>query len=159
MVSEHPTKQQTGLSSRLFGVVLAGGRGTRLLPMTRVINKHLLPVYARPMIHYPLATLQTAGIRDACVVVGGREPGEFQELLGDGSQFGFDSLLFVEQEGEGGIAAALACARAAVKDAPMCVILGDNILEDSLAPFAQQFLSSEKEAMILLSRVPDGDRF
>jgi glucose-1-phosphate thymidylyltransferase len=127
--------------------------------MTRVVNKHLLPVYDQPMIHYPLATLQTAGIRKVCVVVGGREPGEFQELLGDGSQFGFDSLSFVEQEGEGGIAAALVCAQSAVGSSPMCVVLGDNILEDSLAPFAEQFAGSGKDAMVLLSRVRDPHRF
>jgi len=127
--------------------------------MTRVVNKHLLPVYDQPMIHYPLASLRTANIRRACVVVGGREPGEFQELLGDGSEFGFTDLSFVEQEGEGGIAAALACARSTVDNSPICVVLGDNILEDSLAPFAEQFASSGRDAMVLLSRVRDPQRF
>jgi glucose-1-phosphate thymidylyltransferase len=127
--------------------------------MTRVVNKHLLPVYDQPMIHYPLASLRTAHIRRACVVVGGREPGAFRELLGDGSELGFTGLSFMEQEGEGGIAAALACARPAVDSAPICVVLGDNILEDSLAPFAEHFASSGKDAMVLLSRVRDPRRF
>ncbi|HEY6210053.1 MAG TPA: sugar phosphate nucleotidyltransferase [Gemmatimonadales bacterium] len=151
----------TGVSSMgpLRGVILAGGRGTRLLPMTRVVNKHLLPVYDRPMIYYPLASLRSAGIREVCVVVGGREPAEVQELLGDGRELGFDRLSFATQNGENGIAAALACARAHVADAPMCVILGDNILEDSLAPFAARFLASDEEAMVLLRRVRDPERF
>src|SRR6267154_532814 len=127
--------------------------------MTRVVNKHLLPVYDQPMIHYPLASLRTANIRRACVVVGGREPGAFRELLGDGSELGFTDLSFMEQEGEGGIAAALACARPAVDSAPICVVLGDNILEDSLAPFAEHFASSGKDAMVLLSQVRDPRRF
>jgi len=127
--------------------------------MTRVINKHLLPVYDRPMIYYPLRSLRSAGVRDACVVVGGREPAEFQEILEDGREFGFSRLRFVEQEGEGGIAAALASARSAIDGHPICVILGDNILEDSLAPFAKRFLQSHRNAMVLLTRVPDPVRF
>jgi len=127
--------------------------------MTRIVNKHLLPVYDHPMISYPLATLRTAGIREVCVVVGGREPRELQELLGDGHGLGFDRLTFVEQQGEGGIAAALACARPVVGKSAICVILGDNVLEDSLASFADEFLASRREAMVLLSHVPDPERF
>ena len=145
--------------SRLRGVVLAGGKGTRLLPMTRVVNKHLLPIYDQPMIYYPLRTLLGAGIREVCCVVGGREPGEFAELLGDGKELGFDRLTFVEQQGEGGIADALACARSAVGNSAMCVILGDNVLEDSLASFAGSFPRSGDAAMVLLSRVPDPKPF
>src|SRR2546425_4735376 len=95
---EHPQTPRKE-SASLYGVVLAGGRGTRLLPMTRVVNKHLLPVYDQPMIHYPLASLQTANIRRGCVVVGGRQPGGFRGLLGGGSEFGFAELSFVGQEG------------------------------------------------------------
>jgi len=127
--------------------------------MTRVVNKHLLPVYDQPMINFPLATLQTAGIRRVCVVVGGREPGEIQELVGDGRQFGYKRLTFVEQQGEGGIAAALACARPVVGTSPICVILGDNVLEESLSPFAVRFIESGGEALVLLARVADPERF
>jgi glucose-1-phosphate thymidylyltransferase len=127
--------------------------------MTRVVNKHLLPVYDQPMIYYPLRTLLGAGIVEVCVVVGGREPQEFEELLGNGKELGFDRLTFVEQRGEGGIAEALACARPVVGDASMCVILGDNVLEDSVAPFARSFLKSGDAAMVLLSRVPDPKPF
>ncbi len=146
-------------SGPLRGVVLAGGKGTRLLPMTRIVNKHLLPVYDQPMIYYPLASLRSAGVKQACVVVGGREPGEVEELLGDGRALGFTRLSFAVQQREDGIAAALACARRTVGDASICVVLGDNIVEDSLAPFASRFLASDSEAMILLSRVPDPERF
>src|SRR2546425_9285723 len=142
-------------ASLLRGVVLAGGKGTRLLPMTRIVNKHLLPVYDRPMIYYPLASLQSAGVRDVCVVVGGREPVEVEELLGDGRELGFARLTYAIQPSEDGIAAALSFARPSVGDAPMCVILGDNILEESLAPFARRFLTSSTEAMVLLAAVGD----
>jgi len=145
--------------TRLRGVVLAGGKGTRLLPMTRVVNKHLLPVYDQPMIYYPLRALVGAGIREVCVVVGGREPKEFEELLGNGKELGFERLTFVEQRGEGGIADALACARPVVGDSPMCVMLGDNVLEHSVAPFAASFLKSRDGAMVLLARVADPKPF
>ena len=141
------------------GVVLAGGLGTRLLPMTRVTNKHLLPVYDRPMIYYPLQQLVHAGIRDILVVTGGDSAGDFLKLLRNGHDFGLEHLQYAYQEGEGGIADALALAEFFAAGEPVAVILGDNIFQDSLSPAIESFRDDARGAMILLKEVDDPERF
>ena len=111
------------------GVVLAGGLGTRLAPMTRVTNKHLLPIYDRPMVYYPIQTLVEAGITEILLVTGGNHAGDFLRLLGNGKDFGLKHLNYTYQEGEGGIAAALALCEHFADGEPICVMLGDNILQ------------------------------
>ena len=141
------------------GVVLAGGLGTRLLPMTRVTNKHLLPVYDRPMIYFPLQQLVHAGIRDILVVTGGDSAGDFLKLLRNGHDFGLDQLRYAYQEGEGGIAEALGLAEFFAAGEPIVVILGDNIYQDPLAPAIDQFRRKPAGAMLLLKEVDDPERF
>ena len=141
------------------GVVLAGGLGTRLLPMTRVTNKHLLPVFDRPMIYYPLQQLTSADIDDILVVTGGDHAGDFLKALRNGQDFGLDHLRYAYQEGEGGIAAALALAEDFAGGEPIVVILGDNLFEDSLAPLIHEFQRNPIGAMLLLKEVDDPDRF
>jgi glucose-1-phosphate thymidylyltransferase len=141
------------------GVVLAGGLGTRLLPMTRVTNKHLLPVYDRPMIYYPLQQLVHAGVRDILVVTGGDSAGDFLKLLRNGHDFGLEHLRYAYQEGEGGIAEALGLAEHFAGGEPIAVLLGDNICQDALAPAIQAFRADPKGAMILLKEVEDPERF
>ena len=114
------------------GVILAGGLGTRLYPLTKVTNKHLLPVYNKPMIYYPIQTLINAGITDILLVTGGNGAGDFLRLLGNGKEFGLQHLNYTYQEGEGGIAAALSLAEFFVQDEPVCVMLGDNIIERNI---------------------------
>ncbi|MCK5840985.1 MAG: NTP transferase domain-containing protein [Candidatus Sabulitectum sp.] len=137
------------------GVVLAGGLGTRLRPLTSITNKHLLPVYDRPMIYYPLQTLADAGIRDVMVVTGGNSAGSFMQLLGDGREFGFRSLNYAYQTGEGGIAQAIGLARAFIGGESFVVILGDNILENSIASHVKSFRQQASGARILFKRVKD----
>ena len=141
------------------GVILAGGLGTRLLPMTRVTNKHLLPVYDRPMIYYPIQQLVQAGIRDILIVTGGDSAGDFLKLLRNGHDFGLEHVRYAYQEGEGGIAQALALAEFFAAGEPIAVILGDNIFQDSLAPAIASFLADPTGAMILLKEVDDPERF
>jgi glucose-1-phosphate thymidylyltransferase len=141
------------------GVILAGGLGTRLLPMTRVTNKHLLPVYDRPMIYYPLQQLVHAGVKDVLVVTGGDSAGDFLKLLRNGHEFGLEYLRFAYQEGEGGIADALGLAEPFAAGGPVVVILGDNIFQDSLAPAIAEFRAEPRGAMILLKEVDDPERF
>ncbi len=141
------------------GIILAGGLGTRLHPLTKVTNKHLLPVYNRPMIYYPLETLVDAGIRDIMVVTGGNSAGDFLRLLGNGREFGLHHLHYSYQEGEGGIAAALALAEYFADDDPICVVLGDNLVEKSIRPYVERFKNQGKGAKILLKEVPDPQRF
>lgn len=141
------------------GVILAGGLGTRLYPLTKVTNKHLLPVYNKPMIYYPLQTLVEAGLRDIMVVTGGNNAGDFLKLLGNGREFGLRHLHFAYQEGEGGIAEALSLAEFFAEEDPVCVILGDNILQDSIRDHVEHFESQPRGAKILLKRVPDPQRF
>jgi len=141
------------------GVVLAGGLGTRLLPMTRVTNKHLLPVYDRPMIYYPLQQLVHAGIRDILIVTGGDSAGDFLKLLRNGHDFGLDQLRYAYQEGEGGIAEALGLAEFFAGGEPVAVLLGDNIFQDPLAPAIEGFRRDPSGAMILLKEVEDPERF
>src|SRR5438477_7895034 len=141
------------------GVVLAGGSGSRLSPLTRVTNKHLLPIYDKPMIYYPLQTLVEAGIRDILLVTGGRNSGDFLRLLANGKEFGLKHLNYTYQEGEGGIADALALAEHFADGDKICVILGDNILEKSIASAVEAFEAQECGAKILLKEVPDAERF
>ncbi|HEX8204171.1 MAG TPA: sugar phosphate nucleotidyltransferase, partial [Isosphaeraceae bacterium] len=108
------------------GVILAGGLGTRLFPLTKVTNKHLLPVYDRPMIYYPLQTLVDSGIHEILIVTGGTSAGDFLRLLGNGQEFGLKHLNYTYQQGEGGIADALSLAEHFVGDDPVLVMLGDN---------------------------------
>jgi len=141
------------------GIVLAGGLGTRLAPLTRVTNKHLLPVFDEPMVHYPIRTLIDAGINDILIVTGGNSAGDFLKLLRNGAEFGLNRLNYAYQEGEGGIAAALSLAEHFADGGPICVVLGDNILEKSIAPFVRKFRHQGTGAKILLSEVPDPQRF
>lgn len=141
------------------GVILAGGLGTRLQPMTRVTNKHLLPVYDRPMIYYPLQQLVHAGIEEILLVTGGESAGDFLRLLGNGSGFGLRHLDYTYQEGEGGIAEALGLARHFADDEPVVVILGDNIFQDPIAPAIETYRARGSGGMILLRQVEDPHRF
>lgn len=141
------------------GIVLAGGLGTRLAPLTRVTNKHLLPVFDEPMVHYPIRTLIGGGITEILIVTGGNSAGDFLKLLRNGKEFGLERLHYAYQEGEGGIAAALSLAERFADGAPICVVLGDNILEKSIAPFVKKFRHQGTGAKILLSEVTDPQRF
>jgi len=141
------------------GVILAGGNGTRLLPMTKVTNKHLLPVYDKPMIYYPIQCLVNAGIDDIMVVTGGNNAGDFLELLGSGKEFGLKELRYTYQEGAGGIAAALKLTEDFIENDKMAVILGDNIIEKNIADHVKAFEGQEKGGRILLKKVDDPCRF
>jgi len=141
------------------GVVLAGGLGTRLGAMTRIVNKHLLPIYDKPMIYYPIQALVNAGIRDILIVTGGRNAGDFLRLLGNGREFGLQHIDYTYQEGEGGIAEALGLAEHVAKGQKICVILGDNIIERNIVQAVDDFRRQEKGAKILLKKVPDPERF
>jgi glucose-1-phosphate thymidylyltransferase len=142
----------------LKGVVLAGGSGTRLFPLTLVTNKHLLPVYDRPMIYYPLHTLKEMGVDDVMVVVGGRSVGDILELLHDGSDIDLE-LTYRYQRGALGIAHAIGLAERFADDDPIAIVLGDNVIRGSLRPFADEFLASPAEAGAVLKHVPDPERF
>ncbi len=141
------------------GVVLAGGTGSRLHPLTRVTNKHLLPVYNKPMLYYPLQTLVDAGIEDILIVTGGNNAGDFLRLLRNGKDFGLKQLSFAYQEGEGGIADALRLAEPFAAGEKICVILGDNILENSIRTAREKFERQTEGALILLKEVQDPERF
>lgn len=141
------------------GVVLAGGTGSRLNPLTRVTNKHLLPVYDKPMVYYPIQTLVNAGIQEILLVTGGKNAGDFLRLLGNGRDFGLKHLNYTYQEGEGGIAEALGLAEHFSNGEPVCVILGDNIIEMNIHQAVQDFRQQKKGAKILLKEVKDADRF
>ncbi len=141
------------------GVVLAGGTGSRLFPLTKITNKHLLPVYDKPMIYYPIQTLVDAGVRDILVVTGGKNAGDFLRLLANGKEFGLTHIDYRYQEGEGGIAEALGLAHHFADGKKLCVILGDNIIEGSIRKAAEDFRRQERGAKILLKEVPDAERF
>ena len=141
------------------GVVLAGGTGSRLFPLTKITNKHLLPIYDKPMIYYPIQTLVDAGIRDILVVTGGRNAGDFLRLLANGKEFGLTHLDFTYQEGEGGIADALNLAEHFADGSKLCVILGDNIIQGNVRAAADEFRLQERGAKILLKEVHDAGRF
>ena len=141
------------------GVILAGGTGSRLHPLTRVTNKHLLPVYDKPMIYYPLQILVDAGIRDILIVCGGNSAGEFLRLLRNGVDFGLQQLNFAYQEGEGGIADALRLAEYFSGGEKICVVLGDNLIERDIRQAREKFERQDRGAMVLLKEVPDAQRF
>jgi glucose-1-phosphate thymidylyltransferase len=141
------------------GIILAGGIGSRLFPLTRVTNKHLLPVYDRPMIFYPIQTLVNAGITDILLVTGGQDAGEFLRLLGNGKDFGLKHINYTYQQGEGGIADALRLAEYFAAGQKICVVLGDNIIETNIIAACAQFGKQEKGAHILLKEVVDPQRF
>jgi glucose-1-phosphate thymidylyltransferase len=141
------------------GVILAGGLGTRLYPLTKITNKHLLPVHDKPMIYYPLQTLVNAGIHDILIVTGGNNAGDFLRLLGNGKEFGLKHINYTYQEGEGGIAAALSLAEYFSDQEKICVVLGDNIIETNILKAVKDFSRQESGAKILLKEVPDPQRF
>ena len=141
------------------GVILAGGTGSRLLPLTLVTNKHLLPVFDQPMIHYPIRCLLMAGIDEILVVTGGEHAGDFLRLLKNGKHLGIRHLEYAYQEGSGGIADALKLAQDFADGEKICVILGDNIIEKNVKPAAAAFRDQKAGAKILLKRVPDPHRF
>jgi glucose-1-phosphate thymidylyltransferase len=147
------------LEANMKGVVLAGGTGSRLSPLTKITNKHLLPVYDQPMVYYPIRTLVEAGIRDILIVTGGRYAGDFLRLLGNGKHFGLAHLNYTYQEGEGGIADALALAEHFADNHKLCVILGDNLIEGHIQEAAEEFRRQPRGARILLKEVPDAERF
>jgi len=143
----------------LKGVVLAGGTGSRLYPLTRVTNKHLLPVYNQPMIFYPIQILVNAGIRDILLVTGGQDAGDFLRLLGNGRHFGLKHINYTYQEGEGGIADALRLAEHFADEGKICVVLGDNIIESNIVAACQKFEKQARGAHIILKEVADPERF
>jgi glucose-1-phosphate thymidylyltransferase len=142
------------------GVLLAGGTGSRLLPLTKVTNKHLLPVHRKPMIYYPLETLINAGIRDILIVTGGEHIGDFFRLLGSGKEWGAH-FSYEIQEGSGGTGAALLLAESFAKDEPFMVILGDNIVVENVRPFVDDFLKGQDNfrAKILVAKVKDPEKY
>ena len=141
------------------GIILAGGLGTRLHPLTRVTNKHLLPVWNKPMVYYPIECLVAAGITDIMLVTGGNNAGEFLRLLGNGSEFGLKHLNYTYQVGEGGIADALRLCEHFADGDPVCVVLGDNIIEKNIRAACDAFRVQKTGAKILLKEVPDPERF
>jgi len=143
----------------LKGVVLAGGLGSRLRPLTAVTNKHLLPVYNQPMIFYPIQTLVNAGITDIMIVTGGNSAGDFLKLLGNGKAFGLKHLNYTYQEGEGGIAAALSLVEHFAAGEPVCVVLGDNIIQGNICAAVDSYRAQGQGAKILLKKVTAPQRF
>jgi glucose-1-phosphate thymidylyltransferase len=141
------------------GIILAGGTGTRLLPCTQLTNKHLLPVYNKPMIYYPLETLTSAGIKDILIVTGGNSPGDFLKLLKNGKDFGLKEIHFLYQEGAGGIAEALGLAEDFADKEKIAVILGDNIFGENMAKYVKNFEAQDKGAKIFFKEVKDPERF
>ncbi len=143
----------------LKGVILAGGLGKRLEPLTRITNKHLLPVYNKPMIYYPLELLVSAGIKDIMIVTGGNNAGDFLKLLGNGSEFGLKHIHYTYQRGEGGIAHALKLAEDFAEGKDIVVLLGDNLVEKPINKYVERFKKQKKGARLLLKKVHDPQRF
>jgi glucose-1-phosphate thymidylyltransferase len=141
------------------GVVLAGGLGTRLAPLTKVTNKHLLPIYKKPMIYYPIEKLVRAGVTEIMIVTGGPFAGDFLKLLGSGKEFGLKELHYTYQEGEGGIAEALGLTEHFVEADRVCVILGDNIFSAEIGGGVEAFVKQPSGARIFLKEVADPERF
>lgn len=141
------------------GIVLAGGTGSRLFPLTKITNKHLLPIYDRPMIYYPIQTLVDAGIEDIMIVTGGKNSGDFLRLLVNGKHFGLKHINYTYQEGEGGIADALGLCEHFADGKKICVVLGDNIIQGDIRRAADEFRAQESGARILLKEVEDAERF
>ncbi len=141
------------------GVILAGGTGTRLHPLTKITNKHLLPVYNQPMVYYPIQTLVNAGVTDILIVTGGNHAGEFLPLLGNGADFGLKHLNYTHQARAGGIAEALGLAKHFVGDDHLIVMLGDNLIEGNLVAAARDFSQQERGAKILITRVEHPEQY
>jgi len=141
------------------GIILAGGLGKRLYPLTKITNKHLLPICNKPMIYYPLQTIVDAGIKDILIVTGGNHAGEFLRLLGNGQEFGLKHINYAYQEGEGGIAEALGLAKHFADDDKIVVVLGDNIIEKGIKKAVEDFERQPKGAKILIKKVRDPERF
>jgi len=141
------------------GVILAGGLGTRLFPLTKITNKHLLPVYNKPMIYYPIQTLVNAGITDALLVTGGNNAGDFLRLIGNGKELNLKHIEYTYQEGEGGIAQALGLAEEFADNGKICIILGDNIIEKNIKGAVENFKKQENGAKIIVKQVTDPERF
>ena len=144
---------------KMKGIVLAGGTGSRLFPLTKITNKHLLPIYDRPMIYYPIQTLVDAGIEDIMIVTGGKNSGDFLRLLVNGKHFGLKHINYTYQEGEGGIADALGLCEHFADGQKICVVLGDNIIEGDIRKAADEFRAQKSGAKILLKEVEDAERF
>ena len=141
------------------GVILAGGLGTRLYPLTAASNKHLLHIFNKPMIYYPIQTLVDAGIKEIMLVTGGNNAGDFLRLLGSGKEFGLKHIEYTYQRGEGGIADALRLAEDFADGEKIVVVLGDNIIEKPIKKFVEKFHRQEEGARILIKKVPDPERF
>ncbi len=141
------------------GIILAGGLGTRLMPLTKITNKHLLPVYDKPLVYYPLMTLIDAGIEDIMIVTGGNNAGDFLRLLANGKEFGLKHINYTYQEGSGGIAEALGLTETFVDRDKCIVVLGDNIIEKSIRKYVEDFENQDVGAKILLKEVQDPTRF
>jgi glucose-1-phosphate thymidylyltransferase len=147
------------MNINMKGIILAGGLGTRLNPLTRITNKHLLPVFDQPMIYYPIQKLAQAGIKDIIIVTGGNSAGDFLRLLKNGKEFGLRKLNYTYQEGEGGIAEALGLAEEFAEGERVIVILGDNIFEDDLSSYIKSYGEQKQGAKILLKQVAHPERF
>jgi glucose-1-phosphate thymidylyltransferase len=158
MMSQH-LRFEFAKEHGMKGVILAGGLGTRLHPLTKITNKHLLPIYDRPMIYYPIETLVRAGISDILIVTGGNHAGDFLKLLGNGKDFGLRHLNYTYQEGEGGIADALSLTEYFAEGQPLVVILGDNIFQGDIGKAVRNFRHQGEGAKILLKEVDDPQRF
>jgi len=141
------------------GIILAGGLGTRLAPLTSVTNKHLLPIWNKPMIYYPIQTLVDAGIKEIMLVTGGNNAGDFLRLLGSGKEFGLKHIEYAYQKGQGGIADALQLAEDFADGDKVVVVLGDNIIEKPITKSIEKFKTQEKGARILIKKVSDPQRF
>jgi glucose-1-phosphate thymidylyltransferase len=141
------------------GIILAGGLGSRLRPLTKVTNKHLLPIYDKPMIYYPLETLCKAGIDEIMIVTGGNNAGDFLRLLGNGREFGLPHIAYTYQEGEGGIADALRLCEHFAGGDRVVVVLGDNILQEDISPYVRRFSEQASGCRLLLKEVDDPERF
>lgn len=147
------------MNNNIKGVILAGGLGTRLEPLTRITNKHLLPVFCKPMIYYPIQTLVEAGIEDIMIVTGGAMAGDFLRLLGNGAEFGLKHIHYTYQKGEGGIADALKLAEHFASGSRIVVMLGDNLIGGSIGEYVKKFGKQKKGARILIKRVSNPSRF
>ena len=145
--------------NKVKGIILAGGLGTRLHPLTKITNKHLLAIYNKPMIFYPLEALINAGIDDIMIVTGGNNAGDFLRLLGNGSEFGLKHINYTYQQGEGGIAEALGLTEHFAENQKVVVILGDNIIEKSIKNYVDKFREQDEGGRILIKEVEDPQRF
>lgn len=146
-------------TANIKGVILCGGLGKRLEPLTRITNKHLLPVYNKPMVYYPIQTLVEAGIKDIMIVTGGNNAGDFLRLIGNGQEFGLRHINYTYQRGEGGIAEALSLTEHFVDRSKVVVILGDNLIGSSIKGYVEKFKLQGQGARVLVKKVSDPERF